>query len=45
MLITLGGRERTATEYERLLASAGLVLTKVVPTASPMSVIEAIPAV
>ena len=45
MLIALGGRERTATEYERLLASAGLVLTKVVSTASPMSVIEAIPAV
>jgi predicted O-methyltransferase YrrM len=44
MLVTLGGRERTATEYERLLASAGLVLTKVVPTTSPMSVIEAIPA-
>ncbi|MEP7223397.1 MAG: methyltransferase [Actinomycetota bacterium] len=45
MLIALGGRERTATEYQRLLARAGLVLTKVVPTASPMSVIEAIPAV
>lgn len=45
LLIALGGRERTTTEYQRLLARAGLVLTKVVPTASPMSVIEAIPAV
>src|SRR5262245_21459876 len=44
MLLVAGGRERTANEYETLLNEAGFVLTRVVPTASPASVIEAIPA-
>jgi hypothetical protein len=42
MLLMPGGRERTKAEYEALLAKAGLKLTRVVPTASPLSVIEAI---
>ena len=36
-----GGRERTETEYCELLSAAGLRLAKVVPTATPWSVIEA----
>jgi ubiquinone/menaquinone biosynthesis C-methylase UbiE len=43
MLLVAGGRERTAKEYETLLTGAGLTLTRIVPTASPASVIEATP--
>ena len=42
MLLNLGSRERTAQEYRTLLAQAGFRLTRVVPTASPLSVVEAI---
>jgi hypothetical protein len=41
MLAIPGGRERTEEEYRTLLAKAGLTLTRVVPTHSPVSVIEA----
>ena len=41
MLAVPGGQERTADEYRELLAKAGLRLTRVLPTASPVSVIEA----
>jgi C-methyltransferase len=34
-------RERTADEYRRLLARAGLRMTRVVPTAGPYSLVEA----
>ena len=44
MLVMTGGMERTAKEYESLLARAGFRLTRIVPTASPFSVIEAQPA-
>jgi hypothetical protein len=40
MLIATGGRERTADEYRDLYAKAGFELTRVVPTASPVSVVE-----
>jgi len=43
MLLVTGGRERTAKEYEALLTGAGLALTRIVPTSSPASVIEAVP--
>ena len=43
MMILAGGAERTAREYEELLARAGLTMTRVVPTASNVGVIEAIP--
>jgi hypothetical protein len=43
MLVLLGGRERTESEYGSLLAAAGFELTKVVPTQSGASIIEAIP--
>jgi hypothetical protein len=41
MLLSLPGRERTAEEYRELLQRAGLRMTRVVQTASPLSVVEA----
>jgi hypothetical protein len=41
MLVIPGGKERTAEEYRNLLGSAEFVLTRIVPTASEISVIEA----
>ena len=41
MLLNLGARERTAAEYRDLLAQAGFRMTRVVQTASPLSVVEA----
>lgn len=41
MLLINNGRERTATEYRRLLDEAGFRLTRVVDTASRFSIIEA----
>jgi O-methyltransferase domain/Dimerisation domain len=41
MLVGPGGRERTAEEYGELLGKAGLRLTRVVPTETPVSVVEA----
>ncbi|MEW5810955.1 MAG: methyltransferase [Actinomycetota bacterium] len=43
MLLMLHGRERTRTEYADLLRRAGFRLTRVIPTVSPLSVIEAVP--
>jgi hypothetical protein len=42
MLLNLGSRERTADEYRELLSQAGFRMTRVVQTASPLSVVEAI---
>jgi DNA-binding transcriptional ArsR family regulator len=44
MLLNLGARERTAAEYRELLGDAGLRMTRIVQTASPLSVVEARPA-
>ena len=44
MLVMLTGRERTPDEYGALFARAGLRLSRVVPTASPYAVIEAVAA-
>jgi hypothetical protein len=44
MMVISGGRERTAAEHRALLEAAGFTLTKVVPTQSEVSVIEAVPA-
>jgi hypothetical protein len=41
MLVMLGGRERTLSELRALLASAGFEVTRVLPTRSPFTVIEA----
>ena len=44
MLTILTGRERTAAEYGTLYEAAGFDLTRILPTASPMSIIEGTPA-
>ncbi|TSE01115.1 hydroxyneurosporene methyltransferase [Skermania sp. ID1734] len=44
MLLSLGGRERTAQEFRDFLAEAGFELARIVPTAGPICVIEAKPA-
>jgi hypothetical protein len=41
MLVMNGGRERTSAEFCSLLDSAGLRLTRIVPTLSPLFVLEA----
>jgi C-methyltransferase len=41
MMLNLGARERTAAEYRNLLSRAGFRMTRVVQTASPLSVVEA----
>jgi O-methyltransferase len=43
MLMMPGGRERTADDCRALFARAGLTLTRIVPTESPLCVIEARP--
>lgn len=42
MLVSPGGKERTEVEYAALFARAGLRLSRIVPTKSPFSVIEAV---
>ena len=42
LVITERGRERTEEEYANLLRMAGLRPTRVVPTLSPVSVVEAV---
>jgi ubiquinone/menaquinone biosynthesis C-methylase UbiE len=42
MLVMEGGKERTEKEYRELLAAAGFHLTRIVPTKSPFSIVEAI---
>lgn len=42
MLAVPAGRERTAAEYEKLFAAAGLKLARIVPTKSPVSVVEGV---
>ena len=41
MLVELGARERTASEYRRLLQQAGFRMTRVLQTAGPFSLVEA----
>jgi len=43
MLVALGGKERTAAEFEALYDAAGLELTRIIPTASMYCLIEGIP--
>lgn len=42
MMVAEGGQERTETEHRKLFEAAGLRLSRVVPTPSPVSVIEAV---
>jgi hypothetical protein len=43
MLVMNGGRERTESEYRRLFDAAGLRMTRIIPTLSPLYVLEATP--
>lgn len=40
MLVMTGGRERTAEEFRTLLSAAGFQRIRILPTASPVSIIE-----
>jgi O-methyltransferase len=42
LVLSEGGRERTEEEYRMLLDDAGFTLTRLVPTAAALSVVEAI---
>jgi O-methyltransferase domain/Dimerisation domain len=42
MLIAPGGVERTAEEFETLLNNSGFRLNRIIPTASPNSILEAV---
>lgn len=44
MLVLVGSRERTEREFTRLFEGAGFELTRIIPTACPLSIIEAVAA-
>jgi hypothetical protein len=44
MLVMTGGKERTAREFDQLLAAAGFRFLRVIPTKTPTSMVEAEPA-
>jgi len=44
MLVLTGGRERTPDEFTRLFAASGWQLSRVIPTPSPYSIVEAVTA-
>jgi hypothetical protein len=44
LLLLLGAKERTLPQYSELFAKAGLKVVRAVPTTSPVSIIEAVPA-
>ena len=44
MMVLAGGLERTESEHRRLFAAHGFRLTRVVPTAGDVSVVEGVPA-
>lgn len=43
LMILMGGKERTSAEYAELLRRAGFRLERVVETASPVAILEAVP--
>lgn len=43
MMVFVGGKERTRSEFQRLLYSAGFALERVIPTKSPLCLLEARP--
>ncbi|MFD0363628.1 methyltransferase [Nocardia sp. GCM10030253] len=43
VMLAIGGRERTGAEYTELLARAGFLVRRIVPTIGPHSIIEAVP--
>ncbi len=44
MLMLPGGMERTAEEFESLLTKSGFALNRIIPTPSPVAIIEAVKA-
>ncbi len=42
LLVTTGGRERSAAEFQQVLSAAGFQLARILPTQCPSSLIEAI---
>lgn len=44
MLVAPGGVERTASEFETLLTNSGFKLSRIIPTPSPVSIVEAVKA-
>ena len=43
MLVYSGGQERNVSSYRSLLSRAGFKLARVIGSATPMSVVEAVP--
>lgn len=43
MLVVTGGQERTEQEYQMILRNSGFQLTRIIPTHSPLSLLEAVP--
>jgi hypothetical protein len=43
LVLTVGGSQRTETEHRTLLSRSGFRLTRIVPTASVVSLVEAVP--
>ncbi len=41
MMVVPGGQERTKLEFQKVMAKAGLTLKRVLPTTSPLSIVEA----
>ncbi len=41
IVLNLGGRERTASEYTDILAASGFEVRRIVPTLGPASIVEA----
>ena len=44
MMLTIGGKERTAGQFAALLESAGFKLNRIIPTAAEISVVEGVAA-
>jgi hypothetical protein len=42
MMVMSSGRERSLVEYKRLFEAAGLRATNVIPTKTPMTILEAV---
>ena len=44
MMVVPGGKERTREEFRQLFSQAGLRLKRVIATASPVSILDGVPA-
>jgi hypothetical protein len=43
MLVSPGGQERTEAEYRALLDEAGFRLERIIPTGTPIKILESVP--